>query len=458
MPETTLDLISLQTTPQMINSSSLPRQSHLRWWICLLIFLATALLYSDRQFLSLLKSTLATEIHWTDSQFANVNSCFLGAYAFGLLFIGRIIDKVGVKIGYAATIFFWSLAALCHMLVTSVEGFMLARIFLGLSEAGNFPAAIKAVAQWFPSTERAFATAIVNSGANVGAIAAPLLVAWLLGFSSWHMPFLLAGIAGILWVALWLLFYNTPDKHGMVSAKELAWIRGKQDGASTETSESLPWVLLLKVPQTWSFISAKFLTDPVWFFLLFWLPDYFKKTRHLDIKSSWPHLMTIYTIVTVFSLMGGYLPGYLVRRGWSLTRARKTAMLSYAVLVLPILMIGSAGDWTAVFLIGLVGAAHQSWSANLFTTVSDMFPKNSIATIIGMGTLAGAVGSMIFQYVCGHIMDLYGPEHAGSGYFLLFAYAASAYLVAFFINNLLAPSYQPVSFASLPSTQRGRIC
>ena len=424
-------------------AASLPRKTHLRWWICLIVFFATAIIYSDRQFLSLLKSTLTNEIHWTDGQFANVNSCFLGAYAVGLLFFGRFIDRVGVRIGYATTVFLWSLAALCHTLVTTVEGFMLARIFLGLSEAGNFPAAIKAIAQWFPAAERAFATALFNSGANVGAIVAPFLVAWLLTFSTWHAPFFVAGAAGIVWVVVWLLFYSTPEKHKFVSASELALIRS--DPVSLEESRPpVAWFHLLRFSQTWSFIVAKFLTDPVWFFLLFWLPDYFKKTRHLDIKSSWPHLMTIYAVVTVLSLAGGYLPGYLVRHGWSVTRARKTGLFCYAVLVLPVLAVGMVGDWTAVLLIGLVGAAHQSWSANLYTTVSDMFPRNTIGTLIGMGSMAGAVGSMLFQYFCGHILDIYGPDHAQAGYFLLFTYAAFAYLIAFGLQHLLAPKFEPV--------------
>ena len=418
--------------------------SHVRWWICFLIFLATALIYSDRQFLSLLKSTLATEIHWSDSQFAMVNTFFLGAYAFGLLFVGRLVDKVGVRTGYALTVLFWSLAAFSHTLVASVDGFVAARIFLGLSESGNFPTAVKAVAQWFPDTERAFATTIVNCGANVGAVFAPLLVAWLLGFSTWHAPFVLAGVAGLAWVVVWWLFYRTPSEHRLVSPSELSWINSGA-AAAQESTQPVPWSHVAAIPQTWSFIVAKFLTDPVWFFLLFWLPDYFKRTRHLDIKSSWPHLMTIYALVTALSLLGGYFPGYLVRRGWSITRARKTALLTYAVMVLPVIFVGKAGDWTAVILIGLVGAAHQAWSANLFTTVSDMFPRRTIATIIGMGSMAGAVGSMIFQYLCGHILEAFGPSGAGTGYLLLFAYAASAYLVAFFLNNLLAPNYQPVA-------------
>ena len=421
------------------------KRTHLRWLICLIIFFATTIIYSDRQFLSLLKSTLARDIHWTDTQFAGVNACFLGAYACGLLFFGRFIDRVGVKIGYATTVFLWGLAALSHTLVTSLEGFMAARIFLGLSEAGNFPAAIKAIAQWFPSTERAFATALFNSGANAGAIVAPFLVAWLLGHGfTWHAPFFIAGGAGLTWVIVWWLFYSPPEKHRFVSPAELAWIRS--DPVSPEESApAISWVSLLGFSQTWSFVVAKFLTDPVWFFLLFWLPDYFKATRHLDIKASWPHLMTIYAVVTLLSLIGGYFPGYLVRRGWSLTRARKTGLFCYAVLVLPVLAVGLVGDWTAVLIIGLVGAAHQSWSANLFTTVSDMFPRKSIGSVVGMGSMAGAIGSMLFQYFCGHILDIYGTAHAQDGYFVLFAYAAFAYLIAFGLQHLLAPRFEPVN-------------
>ena len=420
------------------------RRSHLRWWICLIIFFATTIIYSDRQFLSLLKSTLARDIHWTDTQFAEVNSCFLGAYAFGLLFFGRVIDRVGVKIGYAATVFFWSLAALSHTLVTSVAGFMAARVFLGLSEAGIFPAAIKAIAQWFPQAERAFATALFNSGANVGAIGAPLLVAWLLrnGFT-WHAPFFIAGGAGFIWVVAWLLFYNAPEKHPLVSPAELAFIRS--DPVSLhDNAPALSWLSLFRYRQTWSFIVAKFLTDPVWFFLLFWLPDYFKKTRGLDIKSSYPHLMTIYGIVTVLSLVGGYFPGYLIRHGWSVSRARKTGLFCFALCVLPILGVGQLGDWPAVIIIGVVGAAHQSWSANIFTSVSDMFPRGSIASVIGIGSMFGALGSVLFQFLCGHILDIYGAAHAQAAYFCLFSFAAFAYLIAFGLQHALAPRFVPI--------------
>jgi ACS family hexuronate transporter-like MFS transporter len=238
------------------------KETRVRWIVCLLLFIATALIYSDRQFLSLLKSTLAVQIHWSDSQFAMVNSCFLGAYAIGLLFAGRLIDRVGVKVGYAATLLLWSIAAFSHTLVSTVSGFMLARIFLGLSEAGNFPSAIKVIALWFPSSERAFATSICNTGANVGAIAAPLLVAWLLSHWTWHSPFLVAGAAGLAWVAIWVFFYKKPEHHGSVSPAELSLIRAG-GGPSPESNDPVPMAVLLGLRQTWSFIVAKFLTDPV---------------------------------------------------------------------------------------------------------------------------------------------------------------------------------------------------
>jgi MFS transporter, ACS family, hexuronate transporter len=428
-----------------MNSPQNTRTSHVRWWICLVVFFATTIIYSDRQFLSLLKSTLTNEIHWTDTDFGTVSSCFLGAYAAGLLFVGRLIDRVGVRTGYAITVLLWSVAAFSHTFVASVGGFIAARIFLGLSEAGNFPAAVKTIAQWFPATERAFATALFNCGANVGAIVAPFLVPWLLNRGyTWHAPFYLAAGAGLIWVVVWWLFYATPESHPLVSPGELAWIRSDPVRAN-DSGPAVSWFSLVRHPQTWSYVVAKFLTDPVWFFLLIWLPDYFKKTRHLDIKASWPHLMTIYAVVTVLSLIGGYVPGYLVKRGWSVTRARKTGLFCFAVLVLPVIFVGQAGDWTAVLLIGLVGAAHQSWSANLYTTVSDMFPRNCIASVIGLGSMAGGLASMVFIYLCGHILDFYGPGHADSAYFVLFCYASLAYLVAFGFQHLLAPKFEPVS-------------
>jgi ACS family hexuronate transporter-like MFS transporter len=432
-------------------TGSPPRTSHLRWAICFLAFLATLIIYSDRQFLSLLKPTIGEQIHWTDTQFGLVSSCFLGAYAVGLLFFGWYIDRVGVKIGYATSLGLWSLAALSHTLVGSVNGFIDARIFLGLSEGGNFPAAIKAIAQWFPKAERAFATALVNSGANIGAVGGPPFVAWILSFGSWQTTFVFAGVAGLLWLLLWCLFYAPPDRHKLVSTSELALIR-RDVASAADLAPKMPWASLLGYSQTWSFVVAKFLTDPVWFFLLIWLPDYFKKTRDLDIKHSWPHLMTVYALVTALSLFGGWITGHLTRRGWSVTRARKTGLFCFALAVLPIFIVGKVDNWTAVVLIGIVGAAHQSWSANLFTTVSDMFPRNAIGSVIGLGSTAGALGSMIFVYFCGHILDYFGANHAQGAYFVLFCYAGFAYLVAFGLQHLLAPKFEPlVLHADTPS-------
>ena len=413
----------------------------MRWWFCLLAFLATMIIYSDRQFLSLLKPTLTAEIHWTDTQFGLVSSCFLGAYALGLLFFGWFIDRVGVKMGYATSLVFWSIAEVAHTLVGSVNGFLVARVFLGVSEGGNFPAAVKVMAQWFPKSERALATALFNSGANVGAVGAPFFVAWLLEHGTWHSPFYIAGAAGIVWVVVWLVFYSHPREHRGVSAAEIAWI--ESDKAEEGPVTRIPWLALLSLPQTWSFVLAKFMTDPVWFFLLIWLPDYFKKTRDLDIKSSWPLLVTVYSIVTVLSVFGGWVTGYLVRTGWSVTRARKTGMFCFALLVVPILAVGAVGNWTAVLLLGLAGAAHQAWSANLMTTVSDMFPKRDIGSVIGLGSTGGAMGSMIFIYLCGWIVQNAGGNGA-AGYHILFIYCACAYLVAFGLNHLLARRFEPI--------------
>ena len=423
------------------------QRTKIRWLICLLVFLVTTIIYSDRSFLGQLKSTLGTTpgIMLTGSQFGLINSLMLGAYAVSVLFAGRLIDRVGIKNGYAITLTLWSAAAFSHTLVTSVAGLIAARMFLGLAEAGNFPAAIKTIAQWFPAAERAFATALFNCGANVGSIIAPALIAWLLASGySWHAAFFIASTAGVVWLVTWWFSYSAPEKNRSVSPPELAWIRS-DPAQPQDSAPSVSWLELVSHPQAWSFAVAKFLTDPVWFFLLFWLPDYFKSTRHLDIKNSWPHLMTIYALVTVFSLVGGYVPGYLMRHGWSVTRARKTGLFVFALLVTPILFVGSAGDWTAVLLIGIVGSAHQAWSANLFTTVSDMFPRNSVASVIGLGTMAGGTGSMLFQYFCGYLRDSYGAENAGSAYFILFAFAASAYLIAFGLQHLLAPKFTPVT-------------
>jgi ACS family hexuronate transporter-like MFS transporter len=413
-----------------------------RWLVCALLFFATSINYIDRQILSLLKPLLDSELHWTNQQFGQVNAAFQAAYAVGLLLFGAFIDRFGTKLGYAISISAWSLAAMAHALVTSVSGFSIARVALGLGEGGNFPSAIKSVALWFPKSERAFATALFNSGANVGAIIAPAIVPWLALSWGWRSAFVAAGIAGFAWLLLWIPLYDTPDKVRTLTPGELSHIESDRE---RETGGQLSWVEILRYRQAWSFILGKFLTDPVWWFFLIWLPDYFKKTRGLDLKQSWIHLVTIYSIVTVLSIAGGWLTGYLTRRGYAVSRARKTAMLVCACLVLPILGVTRAGDWGAVCLIGLAGAAHQAWSANLFTSASDMFPKRAVASVVGLGGMAGSLGGIAFPVYSGKLLDRF--EAAGNitaGYAILFAICGTAYLVALALGHLLAPTFEPV--------------
>ena len=416
------------------------RIGYYRWTICALLFFATTINYIDRQILSLLKPILDEQLKWTNEEFGLINSAFQGAYGIGLLIFGWFIDKYGTKIGYAVSIAVWSLAAIGHALVGSVGGFAVARVALGLGEGGNFPSAIKAVALWFPKKERALATSIFNSGSNVGAIIAPALVPWIAFTWGWQAAFIGAGIAGFIWLFFWMPLYDFPEKIKKLNKTELEHIRSDADSDGTK---KIPWLTLLGYRQTWSFIIAKFLTDPIWWFFLIWLPDYFKVTRGLDIKKSWVHLVTIYAIVTVLSIIGGWVTGYLARSGWTVTRARKTGMFIFALLVMPIYAVTSVSDWVAVLLIGLAGAAHQAWSANLFTTVSDMFPKRAIASITGIGGMAGALGGMFFPIITGRLLDIFKASgDVTAGYTILFSICAFAYLIAFGINHMLAPRFE----------------
>ena len=416
-----------------------------RWVICALLFFATTINYIDRQILSLIKPILDEQLKWTNTEFGYVNSAFQGAYGIGLVAFGWFIDKFGTKIGYAVSIAAWSLAAMAHAAVGSVGGFIYARIALGLGEGGNFPAAIKATALWFPKRERALATTIFNSGTNVGAIIAPAIVPAIALNWGWHWAFIIAGIAGFLWLLLWFPFYNVPDKIARLSQAEHDHIHSDKDEVAGDSAAKPTWLSLLGYKQTWSFIVAKFMTDPVWWFFLIWLPDYFKKTRDLDIKKSWVHLVTIYSIITVLSIAGGWVTGYLTKQGWTVTRARKTCMFIFALCVLPIFFATKVEIWPAVLLISLAGAAHQAWSANLFTTVSDMFPKHAVASVVGIGGLAGAAGGMMFPILCGKLLDKFtAAGNVTAGYAILFSICAFAYLVTFAIHHVLAPKFEPV--------------
>ena len=417
-----------------------------RWTVCALLFFATTINYIDRQILSLLKPILDEQLHWTNAEFGLVNSAFQGAYGLSLLGFGWFIDRFGTKIGYTVSIAAWSVAAMGHALVGSVGGFIWARVALGLGEGGNFPAAIKTVALWFPKKERALATSIFNSGTNVGAIVAPAIVPWMAFTWGWQSAFIAAGLAGFVWLFFWIPWFQLPEKMKGLTSQELSLIRSDEAAGVPESSAKLPWGQLLGYRQTWAFIIPKLITDPVWWFFLIWLPDFFKQTRGLDIKKSWVLLVTIYSIVTVLSIAGGWVTGYLAKMGWSMNRARKGGMLLFALCVAPILAVTGASDWGAVLLIGLAGAAHQAFSANLFTTVSDSFPKQAVASVIGIGGMAGAIGGMLFPIVTGILLDSYKASgNVAAGYGILFAFCAGAYLFSLLILQLLNPRLEPVN-------------
>jgi ACS family hexuronate transporter-like MFS transporter len=419
-----------------------------RWSVCALLFFATTILYFDRQILSLLKEPLTGLLHWNDTQYGLINSVFQLSYGLSLLLFGWIIDKYGTKLGYSLTIAGWSLAAASTALVSTLGGFFAARIILGFTEGGNFPAAIKTVALWFPRKERALATSIFNSGANVGAIVAPALVPWLYFHFGWQSAFLAAGCAGLLWLAVWIRCYQVPEKKKGLSAQELAWIESDA-AAENNSGPKIPWGSLLRYRQTWAFIIPKFLTDPVWWFYLFWLPSFFKDSRGLDIKHSWTLLVTIYSVVTVLSIAGGWVSGHLAKMGRSMNFSRKASMLLFALCALPMLAVTHVGNWGAVLLIGLAGGAHQAWSATLFTTVSDTFPKRSVASVIGIGGLAGSVFGACFPYITGLLTDHFkGIGQPTTGYEILFAFCASAYLISLLVIQILNPKLAPVKNAS----------
>ncbi len=412
-----------------------------RWLVCGLLFVATTINYVDRQILSLLKPLLDDKLQWTNEQFGQVNAAFQAAYAIGLLTFGALIDRFGTRIGYAVSITAWSVAAIAHAAVGSIGGFALVRAALGLGEGGNFPASISAVALWFPKRERALATTVFNAGANIGAIIAPAIVPFIALRWGWQAPFVAMGVAGLGWLFLWFPLYGDPERLRRVSATEIAHIT---EGRDTEPMYArVTWRSVLRYRQAWSFIFAKFLTDPVWWFFLIWLPAYFKSTQKLDLKKSWIHLVAIYAIVTVLSVAGGWLTGRLARSRLGIARARKIAMLFFACCVGPIVFVTKASPWGAVLLIGFAGAAHQAWSANLFTSVSDMFPRSAIASVVGVGGMAGSVGGMFFPVFAGRLLDRFqAMGNISAGYAVLFGICGTAYVLAFAINHLLAPRFE----------------
>ena len=418
-----------------------------RWTICSLLFFATTINYLDRAVISFLKSTFTDQLHWNDADYANVEIAFKVSYAIGLFGAGRLIDKMGTKLGYALATGIWSLASAGHALTNTVFGFGIARSVLGVSEAGNFPAAIKTVAEWFPKKERALATGIFNSGANIGAILAPLSVPYIAVHWGWKWTFVITGALGFIWLIFWFMLYEVPTRHKKCSKEELAYINSDEEDSPAETTEGKPkfsWGKLLVFRQTWAFAIGKLLTDPIWWFYLFWLPDFLKSQYGLDGTAVSLPVAAVYTMSTVGSIWGGWLPMRLINRGWPALRARKTSMFIYALLVLPIVLAQAAGNinmWLAVVVIGIAASAHQAWSANIFTTVSDMFPKKATASVTGIGGMAGAVGGILLSAAVQKNMFVYyrSIHKIETAYYIMFAVCGGAYLLAWLIMHLLVP-------------------
>jgi ACS family hexuronate transporter-like MFS transporter len=405
-----------------------------------MLFIATSINYMDRQVISILKPTLAQSIGMTEVDYGYVVGAFTLAYTLGILAAGRFVDKVGTRIGYMVIMAVWSLSAMGHALANTVLEFGIARFCLGLGESGNFPAAIKTVAEWFPQSERSLATGIFNSGANLGAILAPLIVPWVTIRYGWHAAFLVTGAFSALWILWWFSKYRKPADHPTLTSAELRHIYKE---AAEQMGPSTPWIKLLSRRQTWAFSIAKFLTDPIWWFYLYWLPSFFSAKFHLDLSHLGLPLIVVYNASVVGSVGGGWLPAPFRRLGLSTVNARLTAMLLCACLVVPIFLINYLhSEWAAIGLLSLAAAAHQGWSANLFTTPSDMFPRSAVGSVTGIGGMAGSVGGVLLAISAGHILEL---THS---YASLFSIAASAYLVALAIVVLLAPGLKKVELAS----------
>lgn len=444
---------------------------HYRWTICSLLFFATTINYLDRQVLSLLQPMLAEKFNWSNNDYANIASVFQFVYALSLLFAGRIVDRLGTKWGYAWALIIWSLAAALHafaipmgelvqsisflglsVVPVSVIGFMIARGLLGFGEAGNFPAAIKATAEYFPKKERAFATGIFNSGTNVGAILAPLTVPLIAVSWGWEMAFIIIGALGFIWLAFWLVLYEVPSRQKRLSADEFAYIHSDSLDQTSEERKAdekkIPWIKLLKYKQTWAFAFGKFMTDGIWWFFLFWLPAYLKSHYGMQGTEIMLPLVVLYSMTMVGSIGGGWFPTYFINKGYKPYEGRMKAMLLIALFPLVVLFaqpLGSISFWMPVLLIGVGASAHQAWSANIFTTVSDMFPKSTIGSVTGIGGMAGGIGGVVVTKLGGALFDHY--EALGriqTGYTIMFTICATAYLFAWVIMKLLVPRHTPV--------------
>ncbi|MBC3917007.1 MFS transporter [Undibacterium sp. CY18W] len=446
-----------------------------RWTICALLFFATTVNYLDRQVLSLLAPDLSKEFGWTNTDYANITAAFQFVYAISMLFAGRLIDKIGTKKAYLLAIAVWSLGAIMHAysiavgqgvanafaalglaaVPVSVAGFMISRAVLAFGEAGNFPAAIKATAEYFPKQERSFATGIFNSGANIGAILAPLTVPWIAATWGWETAFIVIGAIGFIWMIFWNMFYEKPEKQKYLSAAELAYINSSDtqhaEPVATEDTpgKKISWMKLLSYKQTWAFVIGKFMTDGIWWFFLFWLPKYLEAQYQMHKTDIVIPLAVLYSMTMIGSIGGGWFPSYFMKRGYSAYDGRMRAMLVIALFPLVVLLaqpLGYLGPWIPVLLIGVGTSAHQAWSANIFTTVSDMFPKKSVASIVGIGGMAGGIGGVLVSKIGGWLFDYYGSlGHIQTGYTIMFTFCAVAYLLAWSMMKFLVPTHKEIT-------------
>jgi MFS transporter, ACS family, hexuronate transporter len=407
---------------------------HFRWVICTLLLIGVTKNYMDRQVLGVLKTTLQHDLGWNEIDYSNLVLAFQAAYAIGMVVVGRIIDRLGTRLGYALSMVFWSLASVAHAACSSFLSFVVVRSVLGLGESGVFPASIKTVAEWFPQKERALATGIFNAGSNVGAIVTPLIVPWITIRYGWRMAFVATGSVGFFWLVFWLWLYRQPEEHPRLSKAELQYIVSDRP----KTPPRIKWARLVSYPQTWAFVIGKFMTDPVWWFLLFWIPDFLQRNHGLKLMQIGLPIMVIYVLADIGSVVGGWLSSSMIHQGKSVNVSRKTAMLACAVSVVPIIFAYRIESlWGAVLLIGLAAAAHQGFSANLFSLSSDIFPAQAVGSVVGIGGMAGAIGGMLMAEIVGYVLQWTGS------YTIPFLIAGSAYLVALAIIHAITPRLEP---------------
>ena len=424
----------MRATPAAGTDAASRRVGGFRWIICALLFAATALNYVDRQIIGILQPTLAQQFHWSELDYGNIVFWFEVAYAVGYLIFGKLIDRIGARAGYALAVGIWTVAHVAHACASSLTDFMVARFAIGLGESGNFPASLRAVAEWFPKRERALATGLVNAGTNIGAIVTPLIVPVITLTLGWRAAFVITGSFTVVWLVVWLAVYRPPRRHPRVGAAELALI----ESDPPDPMVSIPWRRLLRLRETWAYAMGKFLIDPVWWMWLFWLPDFLVKRHHLDLKTFGPPIVAVYVISDIGSIAGGWMSSRLLHAGFSLNAARKYTMLLCALLVLPVFGAASIDNlWGAVAIVGLAAAAHQGFSCNLFTLPSDVFPRRAVGSLIGIGGTAGAVGGMLLAKYAGWVLDRLGSFKP------LFAYAGCAYLLALLVVHLLSPRLAP---------------